>query len=78
MTDLYGNEQIDTPTIQILKSKHDTRTEADNHVKLGTKTYPCLNQKAVVEMLRKIADVVAEAHAENYSFEFTIEEVKKP
>ena len=78
MTDLYGNpEQVETPTIQYLLSRKNTKLESDNHFRLGARVFPCLSRVAVAEALRLVADVVEQNKAERFTLEYTIEEVKQ-
>ena len=78
MKDLYGNEQqADTPTTKLIKNRNDKRLESDGHFKLGTRVYPSLKRQMVVEMLRTVALIVEDTNAEDFRFEFTIEEIKE-
>lgn len=78
MRDLYGNEQKDTPTLTLLKSRErNAKVESDFHFKLGTRVYPDLSRAAVVEHLRKIAEVVEGTNAERFTLQVSVEEIKK-
>ena len=70
-------EQIETPTIQLLKSRSDKRVESDGLFRFGHKQYPDMAKDAVVKLLQAAAQIVAETDAERFRVELLIEQVKQ-
>ena len=78
MKDFYGNpQQSDTPTT-ILLEKRKQKLESDGGLfHFRHKQYPDMTKEALVALLRKVAEIVADADAEQFRVELLIEQVKE-